>query len=430
MLQLITMNIIQTNPETGRFKYFWTVVLLIIGLTIFVKIPTLNLPHVEGDEVAFWHLANNWIKTGKYTDKGDDLTPYPAYVDRFTRDMPVHPPVFAALLVPFAKYKALDKAVIASWVGHILAILAVALIGRHVLQKTPDIDTALSPHFWLPMLGVATDPVMTWISGILWIDNLDAGFAALVVAFSLIARDSRKQELMWTVAGVILGIGLLSKVTVAIIIPVVGYLIFQLPDNRKRLGAGLCISVPALLICLPWYIPLYLNMHEFIIPKPHLPPGVYQPPPCPFCDASASRPIYYLALKVCLTSPLVLICTGFVIWAFRAISKANGEINGADLIFPFLWFLFVLLIMSIMGANIMRRLSIALPAMYVMMYYLSSHFQGNPELRKYQPLMLLMSGCAIMYGAISGAYYLTHGNYAEFFSQLELAGLINLWGAR
>jgi len=94
-------------------RHFWKIVLAVIALAIFLKIPTLNLPHTEGDEIAFWHLANSWIRTGKYTDKGDNLAPYPAYVDRFTRDMPVHPPVFAALLLPFAKLQALNKAVIA-----------------------------------------------------------------------------------------------------------------------------------------------------------------------------------------------------------------------------------------------------------------------------------------------------------------------------
>ncbi|HAI70295.1 MAG TPA: hypothetical protein DCM38_12775, partial [Gammaproteobacteria bacterium] len=28
------------------------------------------------------------------------------------------------------------------------------------------------PLFWLPLLGIATDPIITWVSGKLWIDNL------------------------------------------------------------------------------------------------------------------------------------------------------------------------------------------------------------------------------------------------------------------
>ena len=37
---------------------------------------------------------------------------------------------------------------------------------------------------------------------------------------------------------------------------------------------------------------------------------------------------------------------------------------------------------------------------------------------------------AVIYAAIGGGFYLFNGNFAEFFSPLELSGIINLWGAR
>lgn len=424
------MTNIFVDPGKPIFSHFWKVLVLIIGLTLLIKLPTLNFQHVEGDEVAFWHLANNWIKTGKYTDKGDDLTPYPAYVDRFTRDMPVHPPLFTALLVPFAKYQAIGAAVIASWIGHLLTIFAVALVGRHVLKNVPDADSALSPMFWLPLLGVATDPVMTWISGILWIDNLDAGFATLAIALSLIAKDSKKQELMWTLAGIAMGLGLLSKVTMAVIVPLIGYLIYQIPETRARVVAALCFSAPALMLSLPWYIPLYFTMHEFIFPKPHLPPGIFQPLPCPFCDLTATRPKYYFFLKISLITPLILVGIGYLVIAIKKKTSDFTEKLWRELLFPFAWFLLVVVVATLAGSFIMRRVSIAVPAIYVATFYLSAHFQSNPNLKKYQSTLLFSAGVAIIYGAIGGAYYLSHGSYGEFFSQFELAGLINLWGAR
>lgn len=423
------MKPVDANPAPGQMRHFWKVLLLIVGLAVILKIPTLNLPHNEGDEIAFWHLANNWIKTGKYTDKGDDLTPYPAYVDRFTRDMPVHPPIFTALLVPFAKYHALNKAVIASWIGHILAILAVALIGRHVFRYSKEVSSAFSPLFWLPLLGVATDPVMTWISGILWIDNLEAGFATMAIAFALMARDSRRPELMWTLTGAFLGLGLLSKVTVAVIIPVIAYLIVLLASNRERLVAALCCAAPALLLSLPWYLPLYITMNEFIFPKAHLPPGVFQAPPCPFCDLTTTRPSYYFFLKVFLVTPLILVCLGFLAGAFRKRDKEEDRKKWAELLFPLAWFLVVILAATLAGSFIMRRISILFPAIYVMLYFLLHHFESAP-LRKYQPAMLFLAAVAIIYAGIGGGYYLFHGNYAEFFSPLELAGVVNLWGAK
>ena len=423
------MNTVDATPSRGQMRHFWKIVLAVIALAIFLKIPTLNLPHTEGDEIAFWHLANSWIRTGKYTDKGDNLAPYPAYVDRFTRDMPVHPPVFAALLLPFAKLQALNKAVIASWLGHILAILAVALIGRHVFRHSSEVSSALSPLFWLPLLGSAIDPVMTWISGILWIDNLDAGFAALSVAFALMARDSRRPTLMWTLAGVLLGLGLLSKVTVAVIIPGLGYLIVLLPDNKERAKAAISCAAPALLLGLPWYLPLYLTMGEFIFPKMHLPPSVFQNAPCPFCDISATRPVYYFFLKTGLTVPLILVCLGFLAVAFGKRDKEGTLRKWADLLFPLVWFLVVIMAATLTGSFIMRRVNILFPAIYVMLYFLLLHFESAP-LRKYKSGLLFLSVLAMIYAGIGGGYYLFHGNYAEFFSPLELAGIINLWAPR
>lgn len=423
------MNTAEASPSNGQMKHFWKVVLTVVVFALVLKIPSLNLPHAEGDEIAFWHLANNWIKTGKYTDKGDNLAPYPAYVDRFTRDMPVHPPMFAALLVPFAKYGALNKAVIASWLGHILAILAVALIGRQVFRNSSEVSSAFSPHFWLPLLGMATDPVMTWISGILWIDNLDAGFAALAVAFAMIARDSRKQELMWTLAGVMLGLGLLSKVTAAVIIPVIFYQIMLLPGKKERVTAALFCGASALLLSLPWYLPLYLTMGEFILPKAHLPPEVYVAPPCPFCDLSASRPFYYFFLKIGLVVPLAVVCLGFLAVAFRKRDTEKDSNKWQELLFPWVWFLLVILAATLSGSFIMRRISILYPAIYVMLYFLLRHFETD-LLRKYQPALLFFSAIALIYGGIGGGFYLFNGNFAEFFSPLELAKVIDLWGIR
>ncbi len=423
------MNTVEEIQNVGQMKHFWKVVFTVVLFVIALKIPTLNLPHVEGDEIAFWHLANNWIKTGKYTDKGGDLTPYPAFVDRFTRDMPVHPPAFVALLVPFAKFGAQNKAVIASWLGHILAILAVALIGRQVFRNSEQVISAFSPHFWLPLLGMATDPVMTWISGILWIDNLDAGFAALAIAFAMIARNSRRPELMWTISGILLGLGLLSKVTAAVIIPIIVYQIMLLPSKKERVAAVLFSLLPALLLSLPWYLPLYLTMGEFIIPKPHLPPEVFVAPPCPFCDLTTTRPSYYFFLKIFLVVPLVLVCLGFLAVAFRKREDASESRKWMELLFPWAWFLLVILAATVAGSFIMRRISILYPAIYVMVFFLLQYFETD-HLRKYQPALLFFSAIALIYSGIGGGFYLFNGNAAEFFSPLELAGVINLWGPR
>jgi len=49
-------------------KHFLFVTLLIIGFSAVLKLPTFNLPHKEGDEVAFWYLTKNWIEMKRMKD--------------------------------------------------------------------------------------------------------------------------------------------------------------------------------------------------------------------------------------------------------------------------------------------------------------------------------------------------------------------------
>ena len=246
-------------------KHFWLVTLLIISFSAVLKLPTFNLPHQEGDEVAFWYLAKNWIETGKYTLKGSPLSKNPVYIDRANREIPVHPPMFPFLLRPFVERNAPNKAVMVSWLGHLLAILAVALIGRYLFLAHGLARSAFSPLFWIPLLGIATDPIMTYVSGILWIDNLHAGWAALAVAFTMMASSARYPKLIYIFAGILLGLALLSKVTAAIIIPIIVYVILVSETGKKnKIQALILGAVPALILSLPWYVPLYFTMGDFL----------------------------------------------------------------------------------------------------------------------------------------------------------------------
>jgi len=177
--------------------YFWALYCSSLDYLILLKLPTLNLRHEEGDEVRFWYLTKNWIATEHYTLQGSPIFNIPTFKRYAHREMPVHPPLFPAVLRPFAQYENIPHyAVMASWLGHLFAILAVALIGRYLIRYHNLSLSALSPLFWLPLLGIATDPIMTWVSGKLWIDNLHAGLAAMSVALALMANRFRHAQFL------------------------------------------------------------------------------------------------------------------------------------------------------------------------------------------------------------------------------------------
>jgi 4-amino-4-deoxy-L-arabinose transferase-like glycosyltransferase len=422
----------QTQPSRKPISYFWAVVLLIMAFSILLKLPTLNLRHEEGDEVRFWYLTKNWIATGNYTLQGSPIFNIPTFKAYYGyRQMPVHPPLFPAVLRPFAQYENIPHyAVMASWLGHLLAILAVALIARYLIHYHNLSFTAFSPLFWLPLLGIATDPIMTWVSGKLWIDNLHAGLAALSIALALMANRFHYRQLIYLLSGILLGLALLSKLTAALSIPVIIYIVLtNEPNTKKRLQALLWGAIPVLVLSLPWYIPRYLT------PLPEAPTvdwtGVQQ---CIFCNVVASKPFYYFFLQLILISPLIIIGLSFYfVFYLSHFRKSLGIIQHLHFLIPLFWCLFTLIAITYYVSNyntfIMRRLTVMLPSLYVMFYFLLIYSAKFEILKKYQPLLLLLGMLTIVYGAIGGGYYVFHADvYPEFTSLPELARLLEVTG--
>lgn len=425
-------------------KHFWLVTLLIIGFSAVLKLPTFNLPHQEGDEVAFWHLTKNWIETGKYTLKGSALSRTKVYFSRANREMPVHPPMFPLLLRPFVERNAPDKAVVVSWLGHLLAILAVALIGRYLFLTNGLAQSALSPLFWIPLLGIATDPIMTYVSGILWIDNLHAGWAALAVAFTMMAGSAQHPKLMYLFAGVLLGVALLSKVTSAIIIPIIIYVVLvSESDKKSKIQALLLGAVPALVLSLPWYVPLYYTMGDFLFFGGGHPPeyqamidnmspeqlaAYKESARCGFCETAGNSPWYYTIAKLPLLAPLVLLGIVFYLIFYSLYVRTLDKFKQLNFVIPFAWFTLVSSIAVYLHLVIHRRLTILVASIYVMFYMLIVFSEKYRPLKKFQNPLLLLGSISIIYGAMTGGYYLFKGNYAEIFSIPELIGLVKLWG--
>ncbi len=79
----------------------------------------------------------------------------------------------------------------------------------------------------------------------------------------------------------------------------------------------------------------------------------------------------------------------------------------------------------------MRRLTVMLPSLYVMFYFLLIYSEKFQTLKKYQPLLLLLGMLTIIYGAIGGGYYLFQGDvYPEFTRLSELAGIVEITGIK
>lgn len=128
-------------------------------VSAFLKLPSLRYPFSEGDEHIYWQLADNLARGRECTLQGTEvlreLSP-----DMYDRPLFHHPPLFPALLVPFVLTDNNSAAVMVSWLGHFLCLIAVALVGRRALLGLPTGAHITSPAFWLSIVGLSADPLL------------------------------------------------------------------------------------------------------------------------------------------------------------------------------------------------------------------------------------------------------------------------------
>ncbi|MFH1075680.1 MAG: glycosyltransferase 87 family protein [Pseudomonadota bacterium] len=209
----------------------------------------MSYQHNETDEIIYWQLAENWLKTGNYSLQGTEiLKSLPAYV--YDRQLFHHPPLFSLLLIPFVIMKAKKLAIIISWLGHLLCIVSVALVGRSILTSRSQFSVK-SNLFWIPLISITFDPLLIFISRKLWIDSLLSGLVALSVAlFYSVCKsdiDYRHKKYGLIAAGIALGLAALCKLTALIVTPVIIYILitsFQTSRERWKLKRRLYSVYP------------------------------------------------------------------------------------------------------------------------------------------------------------------------------------------
>lgn len=375
-----------------------------------LKLPGLLYPPTEADEQIYWQLAENLANRGTYTLRGSDLLgSLSAYI--YDRPLFHHPPLFAALLVPFVLTGTQGAAVLVSWLGHCLSVIAVAVIGRHALRRTPAGATVTSPRFWLPVLGAAADPLMMFVSKRLWIDSLLAGLVAVAVAM-LIVAEGRRRRMTLAFAGLLLGLAALAKLTALILVPVFLFAVLRTDSTWRERGASmLSIFLPVGLLVVPWMVVFYAQSGVFI-------PSWVKPDEklmeiFPFLRVAVARPWYYYLGTLPLIMPLALVPVWVLareraLWGNRPIQIAVA------------WFSIILLAQTLLGAEgygfQMRHIAPAVSAVYVLVLL--------ALLERERPALLMVCGFAILVGAVTGAMHLLVPEFDEMLSLAKIGGLV------
>ena len=381
------------------------------ALSVILKSPSLVYPRTEGDERIYWQLAENLAHTGEYTLRGStilqELSPY-----MYDRPLFHHPPLFPALLAPFAVANMENAAVLVSWLGHVLAVIAVAIIGRRALMRESADASITLPAFWLPVLGVAADPLLMFVSRRIWIDSLLSGLIALSFALLLTASGKRRRVTL-AGAGGLLGLAALAKLTALIVVPVFLFVCVRDEETWKQRAVSMTtVLLPVAFFVVPWLIAFYLKNGVFV--PSWVKPDARLMELYPFVRIAVERPWYYYAVKLALIMPLVLV-------ALLAMVREGAIRTNRTVQVAALWFLIVMVTLTLMGVSgygfQMRHIAPAVTALYVIVLEM--------VIERERPLLLMLSGVAILVGTVTGAMHLLAPQFDEIVSLARFTGLLD-----
>lgn len=392
---------------------FWTVTLVFVAFCLLLKLSTWNFPHHRGDEPIYWQLSQNLVQKGEYNILGSPilkkLSP-----KMYERKLFHHPPLYPILLIPFVVFGSTQSAVLVSWLSHALCLIAVALLLRALLRQTPEGFDAMSPCFWLPLLGLSVDPFFALMSTKLWIDGPLTALVALSLSLFVLAGQTRHRT--WTLvgAGAVLGLAALCKLVAVLALPVAAVILWHQARGRWKTFASSALTgfLPVALLTLPWLILFYRQFGE--LTPTWLKPDEWTLKNIPYVASVMQKPVSYYWTKTGMIQPLLLLGLVFALNR-RILGNFTYRIG-------LTWCLCYLAGMTWLGVGYgfqMRYIGPLCPSLYLM---LAGLLQCAHRRR---PQLVLVGLLCVTYAAAGGALYLLNADYHEMFSFLEWGGIVS-----
>jgi 4-amino-4-deoxy-L-arabinose transferase-like glycosyltransferase len=394
----------QTPGSWDRFVWGSFILITLFGWLI--KLPILHAPIFNPDSVIYLDLARGWLDGRGYTLQGSTLLKdLPASL--YDHQIFNHPPVFTLMLMPLVYLGIPQAGVLVSWLGQSLCALAVALIGREVLSARQH-ESSAKVVFILALAGVTLDPILSFCSRRVWMDNLVAGFVALAFAGLLIFL-SRRQQVGWLVcAGLAIAMAVGTKLIAILFLPILMLALLWGRNPLKEWKPALVLSVPAAVVFAVWemvffratgvWFPNWLAIGEDLLKAN------------PFVAHQVSASPIYLWESMIEVAPVTLLILPVALWeALRHRSRLTILLLGAGVLYVTL-----LTVLGMRGVSKEARyLSLAMPFWYMTFFGLRS-MQGR------HPLFLVSVGLAIVAGAMLSGFYFFALAYDEPLSAFAL----------
>lgn len=393
--------------EIAELRRYVIVCAAILALCLTLKLPSLFFPRAEYDEQIYWQLTWNWLNNGTYSLQNMPvLKELPPTI--YDRPLFHHPPLLSVLLMPFVAVNTPAAAIVVSWLGHALAVVAVG-VACWVLRRRSWSAT----HFalWLPVLAAALDPVMAFSSRKLWPDSLVGGLGGLGVVLVWLAAGRGPSRWAWAGGG-LLGLAALGKLTGLALLPIAAVAALTAPGSspaeRRR---AILVSLPlAMVVVLPWLL-VFRSTCGVWLPT-WIRPDTALIAASPHVAREMTHPWYYYVSESVAVAPVVLVALIAGAWRWRHLLRP-------PLVFPAAWLALVwlaLLAAHWQGHGMqMRYLTPAVVGLYLFIGGLLATAQPK---RSLLPLLVLLTA---VLGAVHIGFYLVYGQqFDEIVSFPEL----------
>ncbi|MEZ5979517.1 MAG: hypothetical protein R3F34_15055 [Planctomycetota bacterium] len=334
--------------------------LLAALLSFAVKLPQWGFTHKEPDELVYWQLAQRLWQDGVYSLRGTlvfERVLQPVAASMYDHPAFHHPPLFAALLGPFAAGDASPyppaSALIVPWLFHALFCAATVALGLRLARARAD-RVALV----LAVAAVVLDPFGWFASRFLWIDALPMGCAAAAMWCAL-GASSRKRLFA---AGTFAALAGLAKLTGLVVLPFVVLLRLRAARREHHVRDLALLVAPSVVLVGAWLVwfanatgavlPTWLAPTDAILARDELMRGAFERSPLALLGSMA------------LFQPLVFVVgVAFAVRPSDLADRARGVVLA--------WFVVgaaLVLATAVLGATPMltRQLTAVVPALYAL----------------------------------------------------------------
>ncbi len=326
--------------STG-LRFAVIVAALVAVFTVVIHAPILLRPPTNADELIYLRLARSMSEGSGYTLQGSLILPSlpPEMYDHAVFN---HPPGFPVLLMPLVATGLARWAVIVSLAAHLACAAAVVFLGYRLLLREDD-------SLWRRMLfGIMTlaaflDPILSFCSRRVWMDNVLAAWIAWAFVGVFLLRSSKPLTGL-IIASACMAAAVGTKLLMLVFVPPLALAVLMLSPagpaslashsskNRFNLANPqlrnfLIFIIPSLLVFCLWEAIFFQSSGEWFPRWLSIPSDVLAEKK--FMAIRQDQPFLYFPAKLLLLSPLAaLVIPSGLFLLLRGPSAPNGSIPG------------------------------------------------------------------------------------------------------